>query len=139
MTPLHLAVQMNQMESVEHLLTIQNEGTVHQLVNSQTYDGKTPLRMLKLLASFKNMMQELIEKGEKIEVDGRSNSKHEKLRELAEELGFSEREKDLLELFRQLEVSGSLELAELDKTTIDSDISNFMDSSELISAESSDL
>ena len=116
---------------------IPNVGTVHQLVNSQTYDGKTPLRMLKLLPSFKRVMRKVNENLEKIGYDLRS--KHEKLRELAEELGFSEREKDLLELFRQLEVSGSLELAELDKTTIDSDISNFMDSSELISAESSDL
>ena len=126
MTPLHLAVQLNQKESVEHLLMIPKVGIVHQLVNSQTYDGKTPLRKLKLLPSFKSLIRKLNENGEKIEVDGRS--KHEKLRELAEELGFSEDEKDLMELYRVLEVSGALVLAELDKTDIASDISDFIDS-----------
>ena len=119
MTPLHLAIQMKQFKTVNHLIITPNFEIVSKLLNLQTSEGKTPLRILKLLPACKRLLRKLDEIPE--QMDFEEWERYVKLRELAEKLGFSEEEKGLLEVKRLLEVHGALELGELDKTTIDSE------------------
>lgn len=122
MTPLHLAVQMKQFKTVNHLIITPNLRTVRKLLNLQTSEGKTPLQILKLLPACKRLLQKLDEIPE--QMDFEEWERYDKLRELAKKLGFSEEEKGLLEVKRLLEVHGALELTELDTTTIDPENTN---------------